>query len=687
MPIDQFYNSSNTLMSDELQFEEMKRIMTGAGFGIWSVENIEGHPLWMRANAKMAELLGICDVSVMSPEEMYDFWFNRIKPEAKESVMASIDRMKSGKVEEVTYLWEHPAIGDRYMRFTGSGKAVDGKGYVLNGYCSDVTGLVNKEKEQQKAMARMGAEIQRAYEIVKFVSRSCTSIYRINMQDGRLMHVSTMNEKVHNALGNEGDARERFLEFCEKLVKPEWREEMLAFTNLDWVREQLKTQSIIKHEFECSACGWVIGSFVAGKRGDDGYCTEVVWTTVDVNEQKKKELSQLNALEDAKRAAVEANRAKSSFLLNMSHDIRTPMNAIVGFTGLLEKHQEEPERRQDYLNKLKESSALLLGLINNVLEMSRIEKGHLDLDVQACGVEQMYDMFCSVFLDMMIQKGITFCHSMDVEHEFLFCDPIKVRDVVLNLLSNAYKYTPSGGKVELYIREVPCEEEGFAIIETVVKDNGLGMSAEFIPHMFEEFSREHNTTDVKVEGTGLGMPIVKNLLDLMGGTIEVESELGKGTTFKVYIKHRIAKKSDVINVDMPDVSDVDFRGRRILLAEDNDLNAEITMEVLKDIDLVVERAEDGQRCVEMIDAAPAGYYDLILMDIQMPRMNGYEATRIIRQMKDKEKANITILAMTANAFEEDKREAIESGMNAHLSKPIEVEKLIKTLKRRLNSRK
>lgn len=687
MPIDQFYNSSNTLMSDELQFEEMKRIMTGAGFGIWSVENIEGQPLWMRANAKMAELLGICDVSVMSPEEMYDFWFNRIKPEAKESVMASIDRMKSGKVEEVTYLWEHPDIGDRYMRFTGSGKAVDGKGYVLNGYCSDVTGLVNKEKEQQKAMARMGAEIQRAYEIVKFVSRSCTSIYRINMQDGRLMHISTVNEKVHNALGNEGDARERFLEFCEKLVKPEWREEMLAFTNLDWVREQLKTQSIIKHEFECSACGWVIGSFVAGKRGDDGYCSEVVWTTVDVNEQKKKELSQLNALEDAKRAAVEANRAKSSFLLNMSHDIRTPMNAIIGFTGLLEKHQEEPERRQDYLNKLKESSALLLGLINNVLEMSRIEKGHLDLDVQACGVEQMYDMFCSVFLDMMIQKGITFCHSMDVEHEFLFCDPIKVRDVVLNLLSNAYKYTPSGGKVELYIREVPCEEEGFAIIETVVKDNGLGMSAEFIPHIFEEFSREHNTTDVKVEGTGLGMPIVKSLLDLMGGTIEVESELGKGTTFKVYIKHRIAKKSDVINVDMPDVSDVDFRGRRILLAEDNDLNAEITMEILKDIDFIVERAEDGQRCVEMIDAAPAGYYDLILMDIQMPRMNGYEATRIIRQMKDKEKANITILAMTANAFEEDKREAIESGMNAHLSKPIEVEKLIKTLKRSLNSRK
>ena len=233
MPIDQFYNSSNTLMSDELQFEEMKRIMTGAGFGIWSVENIEGQPLWMRANAKMAELLGICDVSVMSPEEMYDFWFNRIKPEAKESVMASIDRMKSGKVEEVTYLWEHPAIGDRYMRFTGSGKAVDGKGYVLNGYCSDVTGLVNKEKEQQKAMARMGAEIQRAYEVVKFVSRSCTSIYRINLLTGRYKQVSTILKEVNDLLGAEGDAREGLLTLCEKIVKPEWKNAMLAFTNLD----------------------------------------------------------------------------------------------------------------------------------------------------------------------------------------------------------------------------------------------------------------------------------------------------------------------------------------------------------------------------------------------------------------------------------------------------------------------
>ena len=682
MPIDQINNSSNTLMSNELQVEEMKRIMTGAGLGMWSVEFFEGLSPRMILDAKMAELLGIADISAISPEEVYDFWLSRVKLEGKVSVISAIESMKLGNVEEITCLW-----GDRYLRFTGSGRVVEGKGQILTGFCSDVSPLVFKEKEQQKTIAQMGAELRRAYEVIQFVSRSCTSIYRINMQTGRYFQISTVLDKVDRLLGTEGDAREGLRMLCDYIVKPEWKDTMRAFTDLDRVREQLRTLPIVKQEFEGNIRGWAIASFVAGKRGEDGYCTEIVWTTVDVNEQKLRELSQLKALEEAKRAAIEANRAKSTFLFNMSHDIRTPMNAIIGFTGLLEKHQDEPGRRNDYLNKLKEASALLLGLINNVLEMSRIEKGHLDLDIQAWGVEQMYDSFCSVFLDMMVQKGITFCHSMDVEHEFLFCDPIKVRDVIMNLLSNAYKYTPRGGKVELYIHQYPCEEEGYVMMETIVKDNGQGISAEFLPHLFEEFTREHSTTDIKVEGTGLGMPIVKNLLDLMGGTIEVESAPGKGTTFKVYLKHRIAQKSDLLNVDMPDLSDVDFKGRRILLAEDNDLNAEIAIEILKDVGLVVDRANDGLQCVEMMEAAPSGYYDLVLMDIQMPRMNGYEATRIIRQMDDRVKANVTILAMTANAFEEDKREAIKSGMNAHLSKPIEVDKLVKTLKRSLNSRK
>ena len=687
MPIDPYENSCNTLMSNQLQLEAMKRILAGTGLGMWSIELIEGQHPRMFVDAKMIELLGVKDAFALSPEKMYDFWFARIKPEAMDAVCDLSYHMLLGEVYEKTFLWEHPTMEDRYLRFNGTRMVVERKGTVLTGYCSDVTDVVLKEKEHQKSMAQMGGELKRMSEIVKFVSRSCTSIYRIDLLTGRYIQISTVLKPVHELVGVEGDAREALLKVCENIVKPEWKETMLAFTDLDRVREQLKNLPIIKQEFEGNVLGWTIASFVAGKRDEDGYCTEVVWTTVDVNEQKLREQSQLNALMEAKRVAVEANHAKSTFLLNMSHDIRTPMNAIIGFTGLLEKHQDEPERRQDCLNKIKEASASLLGLINNVLEMSRIEKGHLGLDIQAWGVEQMYDSFCSVFYDMMVQKGITFYHSMDVEHEYLFCDPIKVREVIQNLISNAYKYTPSGGKVELYLRQLPCEEEGYTIMETVVKDNGQGMSAEYLPHIFEEFTREYTTTDVKIEGSGLGMTIVKSLLDLMGGTIKVESELGKGTTFTVHIKHRIAQKSDVLNVDMPDLSDIDFKGYRILLAEDNDLNAEIAIEILRDVDLVVERAEDGQQCVEMIDAAPPGYYDLVLLDIQMPRMNGYEATRVIRQMEDKAKANITILAMTANAFEENKREAIEAGMNAHLSKPIEVDKLIKALKRNLNSRK
>ena len=325
MPIDPFNNSSNTLMSNELQYEEIARIMAGVGMGMWSVEYFEAQSPRMTLNAQMAELFGIKDVSAMSPEEVYDFWFSKINPEDKDSVMSAIDRMKLGNVEEITCLW-----GDRYLRFTGSGRVVEGKGQILTGYCSDVSNLLFKEKEQKKAMAQMGAELRRAYEIVQFVSRSCTSIYNINMLTGRYKRVSTELKKVDELLGEEGDVREGLQKLCENIVKPEWKETMLAFTNLDRVREQLKTLPIIKQEFEGTIRGWAIGSFVAGKRGEDGYCTEIVWTTVDVNKQKLRELSQLKALEEAKRAAIEANRAKSTFLFNMSHDIRTPMNAIMG---------------------------------------------------------------------------------------------------------------------------------------------------------------------------------------------------------------------------------------------------------------------------------------------------------------------------------------------------------------------
>lgn len=380
--------------------------------------------------------------------------------------------------------------------------------------------------------------------------------------------------------------------------------------------------------------------------------------------------------EERARRADAANEAKTTFLFNMSHDIRTPMNAIMGFTELLEKHQDEPEKRTDYLEKIKQSSTILISIINNVLEMARIEKGNIPMNESAWSAEQFNDTLYSVFHDMMKEKNIDFTREIIVSNHYVFCDPIKLREVFINILSNAYKYTNAGGKVHMRLEEIPSDRTDIALYRTTISDTGVGMSEEFIPHIFEEFSREYTSTENKVEGTGLGMPIVKKLLDMMEGTITVSSKQGEGSTFVVTIPHRIAEKSDLTNLTKEDLRNLSFEGRRLLLVEDNDLNAEIAEEILTEAHFMVERAEDGKVCVEKIDEKPDGFYDLILMDIQMPRMNGYEAARAIRSLENKSKAQIPILAMTANAFEEDRQDAVRAGMNGHLAKPIVVKELL-----------
>lgn len=392
------------------------------------------------------------------------------------------------------------------------------------------------------------------------------------------------------------------------------------------------------------------------------------------------EIALLNTeLEWAKTQAEAASSAKTSFLFNMSHDIRTPMNAIMGFRDLLEKHIDEPERRADYLRKIKDASKVLLSIINNVLEMARIEKGTVVVEEVAMNTKNFGISIFSVFSEMMAEKNIEFTHEDLVVHHNVYCDPTKMREVFINLLSNAYKYTKPGGKVHVRLRELPSDREGYAFFETSVSDTGIGMSAEFLAHIFEEFSRENTSTANKIEGTGLGMPIVKRLVELMGGTIRVTSEKGVGTTFVVTLPHRIANESENAEPETIVTDETVFEGKRILLAEDNDLNAEIAEEILTSAGFMIERAEDGAICYEKIVSSDKGYYDLVLMDIQMPNMDGYQATRAIRALADKEKANIPIIAMTANAFEEDRSKAVNVGMNGHIAKPIDVTELLREL--------
>jgi len=385
-------------------------------------------------------------------------------------------------------------------------------------------------------------------------------------------------------------------------------------------------------------------------------------------------------LEITLKKAEDASLAKTRFLNNMSHDIRTPMNAILGYAQLMEDELNEKDlpKVSEYLEKLQQSGNLLLSIINNVLDMARIESGRMEIDENYGRIEDIRQTLFEIFEDEAEKKNLALHYTINVEHEHILTDITKVKEIFVNILSNAIKYTPAGGSVMINVDELACDEPCCMIVRTRVSDTGIGMSQEYMTKIFDAFTREQNTTKSKITGTGLGMSIVKNYVEMLGGTIDVESELGKGSTFTVTLKHRIADESYYVNkhIEEPGTGSEILEGRNILLAEDNDLNAEIAEVILERAGLKIERVENGIQCVNRIMEMPTGTYDMILMDIQMPKMNGYKATQTIRHLPDKDKACIPIIAMTANAFEEDKRDAIAAGMNGHIAKPIQVDKLL-----------
>ena len=388
-------------------------------------------------------------------------------------------------------------------------------------------------------------------------------------------------------------------------------------------------------------------------------------------------------LEIALKKAEDASLAKTRFLNNMSHDIRTPMNVILGYAQLMEdelKGKDMPET-SEHLEKLKQSGNLLLSIINNVLDMAKIESGKMEINENYGRLGAIRQSLFEIFEDEAKKKNLALHYTINVEHEHILTDTTKVKEIFVNILGNAIKYTPPGGSVIMSVEELPCNEPGYIIVRNRVSDTGIGMSEDYLTEIFEAFTREQNTTKSKIAGTGLGMSIVKKYVDLLGGTIEVESELGKGSTFTVTLKHKIADESYYVKKHLEEsgISREILKDRSILLAEDNDLNAEIAAVILERAGLKVERVEDGLQCISRITEMPAGTYDIILMDIQMPKMDGYKATQTIRNLSDQEKACIPIIAMTANAFEEDKRAAIAAGMNGHIAKPIQVDKLLSTL--------
>lgn len=377
----------------------------------------------------------------------------------------------------------------------------------------------------------------------------------------------------------------------------------------------------------------------------------------------RKDLAYASQIEWQAKKAQEASAAKSRFLFSMSHDIRTPMNAIMGYTELMEKNVGNIEKEKDYLSKIHSSSKFLLDLINSILEMARIESGKETLNIKACNIFDVLDSLNSVFEKQAEQKGLTYQCNTKIEHPYVYCDQIKFEEILLNVIGNSVKYTKNGN-ISIHVEEV--ETGSF---QCIIQDTGIGMSEAYLPHAFEDFSREKSGTQTSIKGTGLGLSIVKSLVELMHGTIEISSQVNQGTTTRMKFHFEIAKESELEKNQETNI--IDLKGKHILLAEDNDLNAEIAMTLLFDYGFIVDHVSDGIACVKQVKEKE---YDVVLMDIQMPNMDGYQATQKIREFSD-----IPIVAMTANAFEEDKQKALSIGMNGHIAKPIDMDKVIKTL--------
>lgn len=516
-------------------------------------------------------------------------------------------------------------------------------------------------------------ELQR--EIIEGLGKEYFSVLLLELDSGQIFSYREVGENGKRIADfcrkYENQWCELLPAYADEIVTDESRENFLDQLSLDALCSKQDDFSMT-YEFKTGDRIIYHQTRIAYVRKKDRSRVAVIGTR-NIDDLIKKERMQEAKLKEAYIVAEEANKAKTDFLNNMSHDIRTPMNVILGYNELMKQYLTDPIL-VDYQNKIEQSGKLLLSIINNVLDMARIESGKMVVEERAEQIGLVVEEIENVFESSAQEKNIVFTTSVDVDHTHVLWDGFKVREILMNLVGNAFKYTPDGGHIAIDVKELDCARSGYVRIQTQIKDTGIGMSEDYLPTLFDSFSREYNTTIGKVSGTGLGMAIVKNLVDMMDGDICVKSKIGEGTCFTLTFEHKIADADSIEwnqELDVLDEKSI-LEGKRVLLVEDNELNAEIAMAILEQSGLILDCVEDGLACVNRLSEVDADLYDLILMDIQMPNMNGYEATRRIRQFENVKKASIPILAMTANAFEEDKKMAMEAGMNGHISKPIDV---------------
>ena len=593
-----------------------KEILRASQMGMWCVEMEEGKPPRFYADEVMDELLGI-DREI-TPEERFVFHRLRIHPEDMQLFQEYSDKLTEARTE-IVYRYIHPVSGERFVRCGGARDTSVTEYVAVTGIHQDIseTVRIEKEKEAERRLAELNDSLRK--------EKLRQDIYYKELLDIENCGVLAYTMPGHKVIHMNAEALRMYgiesVEAAQRELGPLLRQVYYPDSEvLNQLKKLRNEDDMVDYECiigkgkanECHALAKTkVVHIPTGERA-------VLTTFVDV--------SDMVMLKNALHRAEEGSRAKSSFLFAMSHDLRTPMNAIIGYAELMEAHWGEKEVTTNYLQKLKGASQFLLALIGNVLEIARIESGKETLNEAPWNLMKLEETL-DILLDGEIsRKQLTVNRNVNIRHANVYCDALKIREIIMNLLSNAVKYTSEGGKIVLDIDEKPSARDGFMTLQIRVSDNGIGISKEYVPYIFDAFTRERSSSESGIIGTGLGLRIVKSFVDLMNGDISVKSEPGKGTCFTVEISCRKIPEEELQQQMEEQPENVSLAGRRLLLAEDNGLNAEIAMTILQDADAEVELAADGKIAVDKLKDVPVGYYDAILMVIQMPNMNGYEAT-------------------------------------------------------------
>ena len=540
--------------------------------------------------------------------------------------------------------------------------------------------IIKEERNHQRELEDSLAEVKMNNEIISAISKIYYMIYRIDLQDFYYEEITGGSEN-HRFTGMKGTAAAHITSDSSEKVASKYRAMVKQFYDLSTLKKRLEKEESIAVDYLATDNNWHLARFIVQSRAEDGTARQVLLVIRVISEEKRREKYLIDAVEEANRA----NEAKSEFLSRMSHDIRTPMNAIMGFTRVARNHLHEPDKILDCLDKINLSGSNLQQLINDVLDISRIESGEFRIDSEPVKLSELCKLYEQNIRGTAEDKNQKFiCNRHDIIYDTVLSDRLRIGQIYMNLLSNAVKYTPEGGTVELEVYEEPFPDKDKICLGSIVRDNGIGMSEKFMKEMYSQFSRAIDTRVNKVQGSGLGLAIVKKIVDQMNGTIEATSRLHEGTTFRVTLDVPFIREQEVSETTA-EIPFFKLRPSRIiktlLIAEDNDLNYEILEEQLEMYGIHCVRAVNGKECVQLFEIDPSGTYDAILMDMQMPVMNGLDATRAIRRLPSPESKQIPIIALTANAYLEDVQKCKEAGMNDHMSKPVQIEQIIRTVER------